>query len=1133
MKRLICMFLAFLFIFVNLVACESNNADESASSDVPSSDYDFTVKIGTKIFEINKVNCSPVSDDVVLYTKDYRLNGKYSHVVGEEAQNRTIISVRAALTDGGYEFDVVGRTEETKNGVIPFNGFALSIPTEMLKDVRLNVGQLIKADGFESICADIERTDLATIAPDYLISTATRRVSLVDPEYGFSENMIYYITDKFKGCDISIDNITVTAKAATNYSCKIVSIEKKDRIDAAKKGEVMFVFTGEYNISFAEHYFNNVERIAFSNLNKCNSYSDKSAVVMKSGVVELNSDNLNVFDVKSDGVYFFDSKSSSSVTPKIDSKRIDIVVVNNYVVTIGKVGERSLIPEGSGFVITLVGDEAISKLDEFKVGKKIDTCYIDYVTIPNKYVEINGKYFGFDFENAVRAPEGVSVIYTSEYGKTTGSNVYGSEIVVEDGKVISVNVGKGDSEIPQNGFVLSIHKDSEFYKSIKHVKVGDNASIGFGGDIYEVETLKIDGVNTVRNENTLILYKDKPSTQTNSYGYEIAIDKNGIAVSDGYDGNMSIPKDGFVLSGHGTNKAALEEAFAIGQNVVLDIKNNNVVLIKTPQQRLENAKHDYALVCDKLDSAKKAFLNIDYKNISAQFSLMDNVIAEAEDAFESFDFETALLKAESVISTCEKLQYSFYESNGVENRAVWYRSTEKSDDEVRATVLKMKELNINALYLETWYEGYCIGSKVEVDGIAKYPNSANFDVLEAFIRIGHENGIEVHAWVHNFFVGYYYKDGRNYYNQSFDSYKDKYLVDIKGRDYFYYTANDNYFIFLNPYDRECRDLILNVYEQLVTNYDLDGLHLDYVRMPELNYGTDDFGYNQDIIDAFSKETGITKDPRTFVKNSAEHKKWVDFRCNIIVSFVGEVYDMIRENKPDLWLSAATYPDLNMAKNDIFQDVRSIINKGYLDEVFSMSYGVDNNSVSPSVKSYNSITEDKIFYSAGIAAFLGTTDNNFAIQLDDVIKKGADGVSIFALASITPKSYYKPITEGAFRAPAIQTNKLSITASAQMEYIKAKADNLSDLYQVLNADEIAYIKSQCDEIIKFSGEFNVENASVAQKITWCNKAMSKLASVKANILNKCGENKETDSIIFEFESLEYWLKISALRLNTRQ
>jgi uncharacterized lipoprotein YddW (UPF0748 family) len=84
---------------------------------------------------------------------------------------------------------------------------------------------------------------------------------------------------------------------------------------------------------------------------------------------------------------------------------------------------------------------------------------------------------------------------------------------------------------------------------------------------------------------------------------------------------------------------------------------------------------------------------------------LEDILLDAENAFGAFDFERALEKADAVISTCENLRYSFYETKGVENRAVWYRATEKNDNEVTATIQKMKTLNINALYLETWYEG--------------------------------------------------------------------------------------------------------------------------------------------------------------------------------------------------------------------------------------------------------------------------------------------------------------------------------------------------------------------------------------------------------------------------------------------
>lgn len=63
---------------------------------------------------------------------------------------------------------------------------------------------------------------------------------------------------------------------------------------------------------------------------------------------------------------------------------------------------------------------------------------------------------------------------------------------------------------------------------------------------------KVDGVNTGRGENQLIQYIDRPSTGTNSYGFEVAVDRNAIILgTPKWVGNSKIPEGGYVLSGHG------------------------------------------------------------------------------------------------------------------------------------------------------------------------------------------------------------------------------------------------------------------------------------------------------------------------------------------------------------------------------------------------------------------------------------------------------------------------------------------------------------------------------------------------------------------------------------------------------
>lgn len=68
-------------------------------------------------------------------------------------------------------------------------------------------------------------------------------------------------------------------------------------------------------------------------------------------------------------------------------------------------------------------------------------------------------------------------------------------------------------------------------------------------------TVKINGFNITRYTDYLVIYCGNTSTKTNKWGAEVAFDAKGVAISDPIYGvgNMSIPKGGFVLSGHGKN----------------------------------------------------------------------------------------------------------------------------------------------------------------------------------------------------------------------------------------------------------------------------------------------------------------------------------------------------------------------------------------------------------------------------------------------------------------------------------------------------------------------------------------------------------------------------------------------------
>ena len=112
---------------------------------------------------------------------------------------------------------------------------------------------------------------------------------------------------------------------------------------------------------------------------------------------------------------------------------------------------------------------------------------------------------------------------------------------------------------PPGGYVLSGHGTAGEWL-YGHVK--ENYKVRIEGDrVVPIVGIwrTLNGVNTIRGEDQLILYNRGGSTGTNPYGFEVGVGSDGRAKEKPIygKGNMTIPVGGFVLSGHGTAGAWL------------------------------------------------------------------------------------------------------------------------------------------------------------------------------------------------------------------------------------------------------------------------------------------------------------------------------------------------------------------------------------------------------------------------------------------------------------------------------------------------------------------------------------------------------------------------------------------------
>ena len=825
--------------------------------------------------------------------------------------------------------------------------------------------------------------------------------------------------------------------------------------------------------------------------------------------------NVNAAEIVSDGIYFTND-AKQIIAPKCDLDRTDVVVLDGMISYISPDGVPAIIPNCGGAVITFAGSFA-PLASSLSIGDKLKTRKLDTDSFAGTHVTVNGVIYPVNITNGIRAPEGVTALYTPEFGKTTGTNQYGIEIAVSDGKVTAVETGIGNIAIPENGFVLSIHKDAAMYNKSRRIKKGDEASVFSGQPNYHCSLLSITGTNVTRSENALILYMDRSSTQTNPYGFEIAVDENGNMIASGHSGNIQIPKNGFVLSGHGTNEELLENCYLEGGKAVI-VNSGKVLVYYAPDAVFINEQTRFAKLEDEYLSLSASFVC----DASDEYAKAKAAVEETKRLWESGDIGKAGERFDSDAELLTSLEISLISSPVIENRGTWYRSHEKSEEEVRRIVGDMASMGINTLYLETWYNGSFIGYS---DNELIIHSSANdgFDALEAFTRIGHEYGISVHAWVENFFIGTV--ENQELANKKLANHFDgRWLKDKTGKNTYYYSVSNTNFIFLDPFDPEVRKLLIDFYDEILTKYDVDGIHLDYIRFPELNYGKYDFGYNDDIIKAWQESENTSVDPKTLVSGEL-YKSWINFRKNIITSYVGEIRDMLDEKHPDAVLSAAVYPEPGTTASQLFQDPAEWVKNGYMDELVSMTYTGDNSYVRRNASSFANIARGKCFYSTGISAFSGTPWDTLIYQPGEARNASADGFSVFSFSYFDISSNLLARTLS--QSKSVRTDDTEGMINAISEYYYEYSSLFVSQNAITSADE-AKLK---DTVAKWKNKCLSLDGS--DKAKYLASLLDETQGLKNDVASLFSNKTDTSSAVRQIDRMIHCIEILIERNKAKQ
>jgi uncharacterized lipoprotein YddW (UPF0748 family) len=217
-----------------------------------------------------------------------------------------------------------------------------------------------------------------------------------------------------------------------------------------------------------------------------------------------------------------------------------------------------------------------------------------------------------------------------------------------------------------------------------------------------------------------------------------------------------------------------------------------------------------------------------------------------------------------------------------------------------------------------------------------------FDPLGALLPAAHAAGLEVHAWMNCALVWSAPQPPRNPRHVVREH--PEWIARLAdGRRMDQVTARERRRlgiegVFLAPAHPGVQAWVAGAARELVSRYPVDGLHLDYIRLPDVAVG-----FDATTRARFALVTGIDPSRRsrlTWPERVRFDSLWSEFHREQVTGLVRTVRDSIATVRPGLHLSAAVIADTAHANGRLAQAWSAWLRDGLVDRVFVMCYAPD-------------------------------------------------------------------------------------------------------------------------------------------------------------------------------------------------
>jgi uncharacterized lipoprotein YddW (UPF0748 family) len=271
-----------------------------------------------------------------------------------------------------------------------------------------------------------------------------------------------------------------------------------------------------------------------------------------------------------------------------------------------------------------------------------------------------------------------------------------------------------------------------------------------------------------------------------------------------------------------------------------------------------------------------------------------------------------------------------------------------------------------------------------------------WDPLDYANELAHQLGLELHAWINTFPAWRGLEDPiKTDLPHPYLAHPEWLICDSAGVP----MPKTQHYVSFSPGIPAVHEHIINVVLDIVNNYDIDGIHFDYIRYPE---GASVKGYSHDPIsvERFNSKEGNPLD-----------LSWDDWQREQVTTFISKAYNAIISIKPLLKVSAAVignYNDTNWnGYHVVYQDPRRWSELKKIDMIVPMIYyGRNENGLQfpVTIKNWkdNYILNDRLLL-AGIGVYRLDWEE-FLLEIDDARAINLDGFAFFSASSFDEEKW---------------------------------------------------------------------------------------------------------------------------------